>query len=391
METNEIDSLYEEPENGASQNDNPPPEGAEFQDPNNNGQAGSDGEDPNNDSKNTPGVSSNGDNNSGQDGSDNGQNNDGENKDGSDNGELKESVFNQFLKNFGIMDGKITFDDNTQVPFEELEPEKQLKILNGLVASQKSAIEEQYGLSEEEVQVLNKMRTENKTFDQIIDEISEQKLQKRLESQKAFSEENFAEMADDDLFKRYLKENNKELTDEEINADLETAKKLKNFKQTVEAIRNQYVAKQEEEKNKIIDEKNREREKKIEDNARSMTQIASQIDEIAGWPIDDDMKNEVLEDLVEIDENDLSNFTRTLAQDPRKMFETAWLAKYAPVLFERMDTYYKKEVEDAFEKGKNYALSNYKKINAVKPDNKQQNNGNKNEQKKFSELDSLYD
>jgi hypothetical protein len=255
------------------------------------------------------------------------------------------SVINSFLERYGVENGTISYQDGTTAVFSELPEEEQLELLETLAQSTSPSVESEYGLIQEEIDVLNAMRNNNLTFDQIVDQVVESRLQERELNSRFGSATDFSKVSTDDIYRTFLQEQNPEYTPEEIEEDLTLAKENKTFETTANILRGKYQEQQDKERASWLTSQRFNEQAELEnDKAEIVTSVAG-ITEIAGWPIDDDMKNEVLEDLV--DTKNQSKFMREVLSDPVKMFEAAWYIKNGPALFARLDTHYKEEVRKA--------------------------------------------
>jgi hypothetical protein len=276
------------------------------------------------------------------------------------------SVVEKFLEKFGVQGGVIEFEDGNSDHISSFDEETQLGILEEIVQSQQQTMEDKYGLSEVEVDLVNKLRSEDGPTleDAISSMVSAQVAEREAEV--------------DDIFTKYLKDNaeeGEELTDEDIAAELELVKKSKSYKKNVEAIRKNYISDRESKRKEWQDERKQEFKAAQDNEIQKVVDGVREVADVAGWKVDDKTKNEIIADLVELDENGTSAFTREIISDPKKMFEAQWYMKFGADYFAKMDTYYKGEIEKAKEIGKKEALAKKKaapKVSATKKGGKDQ-------------------
>jgi hypothetical protein len=257
------------------------------------------------------------------------------------------SVINSFLERYGVENGTISYQDGTTAVFSELPVEEQLEVLETLAQSTSPSVESEYGLVQEEIDVLNAMRNNNLTFDEIVDQVVASRLQEKELNSRFGAATDFSKVATDDIYRTFLQEQNPEYTPEEIEEDLALAKENKTFDVTVNILRGKYQEQQDKERATWLTNQKFNEQAELENDKKEIVTAVSGLTEIAGWPIDDDMKNEVLEDLVETDAKNQSKFMREVLSDPIKMFEAAWYIKNGPALFARLDAHYKEEVRKA--------------------------------------------
>lgn len=291
---------------------------------------------------------------------------DKENADTEDGDDDRTSV-SRFLDGYGIKGGQISFEDGTEANIDEMTAEQQLEVLQTIVNTTRPTVEQEFALDDDEISALNYMRQQKVSFPDLVSKMADKKILEMQASEQFTGDINFEEMPVDVLFERYLREQSPDASEDEIAEDLEAAKGLRNYEKTVDAIRKNYVVDRDTAKNEWYQKREQLKQAEFQSDATAIVESARTMEELAGWPIDEDMKNTVLQDLVEVDENMDSKFMRDVVGNPAKLFEAAWYMKYAPTLFERMDTYFKKEVDEAYKKGKKDG-SNHKVGGLRKPD-----------------------
>lgn len=253
-------------------------------------------------------------------------------------------AIDRLLASFNLVDKKIKFDDGTETPYDELTETEKFDVLNHLIQTQKTPLEKQYDLDENEIQAVNMLRQAGKSFEQVVNEMAEVKL-KNMQATEQFSID-FKAMDPDQVYMTFLKEKNPGLSDADLAEDLELAKKSKSFDKVVESLRNTFDQDQENKKAQWYNKQKAVEMQAIDEDKYLIVEGVREIEEICGWKIDETQKNEVLADLVDTDENGDSQFIKTVLTDPKEMFRAAWLLKNAESLFNRMDDYYKKKMAE---------------------------------------------
>ena len=147
----------------------------------------------------------------------------GESSNDSESTEPELDVWHQYLRDLGVSDSKAIQFENEDgeietVDFDTLDRETQLTMLKELTDP---------GLSEHEIQVVNYLRQNNASFDDVINYFAEQRLQQYLTEnpdqvhQKVYS---IDEYTNDELYLADLKNKYPDFTDEELLAELDAAK-----------------------------------------------------------------------------------------------------------------------------------------------------------------------
>ena len=153
-----------------------------------------------------------------------------------------ENVIDMFLKDRGIVDPtKIQFENENgeieNIDFSSLDKDEQLNILKELTNP---------GLSDHEIEVVNYLRKNKVSFNEVIDYFAEQRLQEYLnENPDAVHPKHYSidEYTDEDLYLADLKSKYPSFTDDELVSKLNIAKSDENlFSKEVEILRENYKA-----------------------------------------------------------------------------------------------------------------------------------------------------
>lgn len=199
--------------------------------------------------------------------------------------EVELDIIHQYLKDMGIEDSKAIQFQNDEgeiesVDFDTLDRETQLTMLKELADP---------GLSDHEIEVVNYLRRNNASFDDVIDYFAEQRLQQYLNEnpdqvhQKQYS---IDEYSDDELYLADLKTKYPTLSDEELLSELDSAKLNEDlFKKKSEMIRQQYKEQEEQ----TIQEQAQAEQQRYEDLQNNIVNAVMNFSEIS---IDSDPTSE---------------------------------------------------------------------------------------------------
>lgn len=235
--------------------------------------------------------------------------------DNGDNSTVADSdVLTTFLSQYGIENGKITYEndngDTEEVNFNELDSAEQLNILKELVNP---------NLSDHEIETINFLRQNRITLQEAVEYYSQKAIQDYINAngpvQKDYS---IDEYSDEELYFADLKMKYPDMSDEEIQSDVDSAKENEElFKKKAEAIRKQYKAKEDErvqaiqqqQKDQYVAFDNSIKQSIINFNEISLDYKDSKADALV---IDNNMKNDIYNYLMRVDENGKSQFAKDL-------------------------------------------------------------------------------
>ena len=255
-----------------------------------------------------------------------------------------------FLSQYDIEGGVITYDDGTTAHISELSAEEQATILSSVASDARPSVEDQYDLDQKEIDLLNELRTSNKSVEEYVNDLA----QDRFSSFRADSESrevNYKDMADDAVYIKFLREKDSDITEAQVEEGLAIAKDNPTFKTLVGGLRDNFIFAQD----KAIEANNAVQTTKatteLETDRQSIVDAASTINEVGGFEIPREVKNDVLHDLLEVNEHGDSLFLENTFSDPKTMFKTAWFSKYGEAYLSDIEKYYKQEVTKAFKRG----------------------------------------
>lgn len=262
-----------------------------------------------------------------------------------------------YLAQFDIEGGMIGFNDGSQEHFDNLDPEKQQEILQQLHSTKTTETDQNYGLDENEVGLINYMRSNQLTVEQMV----EQMVVDRMSAEQNFQQlnnENFTEMSDDVVYMRMLKEINPEATDEQLESELTTAKNLTGFAQQANYFRNQLVNNQTQAAHQQQVQEQQQAELALNQERANIVNAVTPINEIAGVELNDSIKNSVLDKVLEVNTSGDSLFMEEAFsdKDPGNVFKAAFWYYNGEDIVKQRDDYWKREKAAAYKRGRESVL-----------------------------------
>jgi len=262
----------------------------------------------------------------------------------------KLSGIETYLSQFDIEGGMITFDDGVSKHFNDLDEDQQAEVLSHLHNSSTVALEEKYGLDENEIGLINYLRENNKTIDDVVNELATQRVNSILALQSIESVD-YDKMDDDAVYMAFLKQSNPEATVEQLEQDLATAKQMSAYSKSVVNIRDSFKRTQQTDVTAAQQARKKELEDELNAQRKTVVDAVSNLKDIDGFQIDDSMKNTVLDVILSVDEDGDSKFMTDVFSDPDKLFKAAWWYINGPDVVRQREEYWKKEKSEAFKRG----------------------------------------
>ena len=245
--------------------------------------------------------------------------------DNGDNDTIADSdVLTTFLSQYGIENGKITYEndngDTEEVNFNELDSAEQLNILKELTTPD---------LADHEIETINFLRKNNVTLQDVVEYYSQVAVQNYIKTNGPVQRDySIDEYSDDELYFADLKAKYPEMTDEEIQADVDSAKENEElFKKKADAIRKQYKANEDERANYYRtqqEEQIRAYDNAIKNAIMNFNEVSLDYkdDKSDSLIIDDNMKNDIYRYIMEVNNDGVSQFAQDL-QNPNVLVKIA--------------------------------------------------------------------
>ena len=241
--------------------------------------------------------------------------------------EVEDDAMTSFLKSKGIADpSKIQFENENgeieDVDFNSLSREEQLTMIQELTDP---------GLSDHEVQVVNYLRQNKVTFDQVIDYFANQRLEEYLnEHPEDRHQKNYSidEYNDDELYLADLKSKYPSFSDEELLSKLNIAKSDEDlFKKEVDILRESYKAQEDQ----MLKDAELAEQQQYEDLQNNLLNAVSAFNEVSldtkdsesdSLVIEDSDKRQILSYLLDQDKDGKSQFVKDI-ENPNTLIELA--------------------------------------------------------------------
>ena len=262
-------------------------------------------------------------------------------------------VWHQYLKDLGVSDSKAIQFENEEgeietVDFDTLDKETQLTMLKELADP---------GLSDHETQVVNYLRRNNASFDDVVNYFAEQRLQEYLTEnpdqvrQKVYS---IDEYTNDELYLADLKNKYPDFTDEELLAELDVAKLNEElFNKKSDTIRQQYKELEDIQKQ----EAEAAEQQRYEDLQQNIVNAVLNFREISidpdpesedwrGLEIEDGDRQNILSYLLDQDQEGKSRLVRDI-EDPNELIKLSWYKLYGDETFKHITGYWKGLLKEA--------------------------------------------
>lgn len=264
-----------------------------------------------------------------------------------------DSYINDFLSEYGIKDGIINYenDDGTtkEVNFRDLDKDEKLNILGSLTSPSNS-------LTDNEIDTINYLRSNNATMKDIVDYYSNQAVQQyanqRDSAQQAQIHYDVDDYSDDELYVADLKTKYPNMTDEELLQELATAKENEDlYEKKTSSLRDSYKALEQQQyddaaayekqqyqdfSNSIIDEINSFDEIKLDHKSRNSDALQ----------IEPREKENIYRYLLQRDGNGATQFFKDL-NDPNHLVELAWFSLYGRDAISDISSYWKSALKSS--------------------------------------------
>jgi hypothetical protein len=201
-------------------------------------------------------------------------------------------------------------------------------------------------LSDDEINTVNFLRQNRMNLQDFVDYQSQQAIKEYLE-QNFTPQYTVDQVSDDDLFRFELQDQMPDLTDEEIEDQLNRAKENESFFQKkVAALRNEYKELEDNQIRANEEQVAAEKEEQFNQLAQSLVSVARDTEEMNGMLLDDQDKEDVLSFLLDRDANGQSEFYK-LFSDPKALFKMAWTMLKGDQAHETYTQYFTNEIAKA--------------------------------------------
>jgi len=269
-------------------------------------------------------------------------------------GDDSRSGMERFLADYGVEGGMVAFEDGEKIHISELSPAEQHVVFNSLSSKSRPTVEQEMELNDDEIKFINMVRESDGGVADVVADMANKQLDKiRLfeDSQQV----DYDNMSSEAVYLSYLKANDSKITQEELESELEKVKDTKTFDTLVKGLRENAKRTQEDDRAKHTSEVDKKFNEGVEDDRRTIVADVAGIAEVAGFEVNDDHKNALLGDILELNDSGDSLLLEKIFSDPQSIFEAAWFQKYGKSAIDNMEKYWKQEVSKAFTRGRDEA------------------------------------
>lgn len=269
-------------------------------------------------------------------------NNDGTLGEGGNEGEG--NLLNEILKSKGITDGKIKMlnDEGVEeeVDFYSLNRDEQLQLLNSEVENEEVTNDDNFGLDDSEIDLVNFIRERNLTVDEFLEAYKQEIIAELNQANPVYEIDSYT---DQELFVLDL-QNRFEMTEEELGAELE--KELQNeelFKRKVDKLRAEYKELEDNYKEAEKQQFEAKQQEEFNNFSNNIQKVAQTKNEFHGIQLENKEVNQILHTLLDLDDQGSSKVYKVL-QNPEVLYEVAWYLNYGKQAFEMMTNAYEAEI-----------------------------------------------
>jgi hypothetical protein len=258
-----------------------------------------------------------------------------------------------FLTNYGVKGGMIDFEEGEATHFNDLDSETQNTVLRSLTEKSIPTIEDAYNLNGSEIDLINDFRNsgEENAGEYFNNAISSRVTD--FKNNEKYGLVKYDEYDNDDIFLYNLKRDNTDMTDDELADELIKARESNAYGTTVSAMRENLKNEQKVYLDDVLEVEGKEFENELENQRQNIVDDIVDINDIGGAPISNEMKEFLLGDIMELNENEDPILMEKIFSDPKTMFEVNWYMNYGKDYIENLNTYWKGEVSKAHKSGKN--------------------------------------
>lgn len=222
-----------------------------------------------------------------------------------------------------------------EISFEDLTDEEKMELFESASAS---------SISDNELNDLNFLRANRMSLADMIQWQREEAVKEYL-AQSNNVQYTVDGLSDDELYVYDMHDRYPDITDEELEQELDFAKQNPElFKKKMTALRNEYKQLEDENIEQQKLQASEAKEQEFNMLAQSLVNVANSTNELHDLILEDEDKEAVLSFLLDRDANGQSQFYK-LFEDPQKLFELAWYAKFGKQAFADVNDYYKKVIE----------------------------------------------
>lgn len=278
-----------------------------------------------------------------------------------------DDIITTLLKDKGINPSAVKFRNESgeieEKAFDELTRDEQIQILNY------NDLQDNYGLDEDEVNLINELRENNLSADEYRQFIAQQTVQEFIANNDAQTQTYEVDsIPDDELYIIDLKAKIPELTDEDAASELDLAKQNESlYQKKIQSIRNEYKQKEDLVLKQQEEEQRAEAERAAQEFEDAIVAAIQESDTIdlgeSSLTLSEDDMNEIASFILDSDATGVRHIAKAL-NDPKTLVGMVWYALKGQEAFSQISDYYKQKITEAakynYNKGYEDAKNGYK-------------------------------
>lgn len=263
--------------------------------------------------------------------------------------DVDEGLVNTILRDKGINPDSIKFKTETgeieERSFSELTREEQLQILNF------DDSQDNYGLADEEIDLINELRDNNLSIEAYKEYIGKQAIQEFLANNDSeVPTYNVDSISDDELYVIDLKAKIPELTDEDASAELDLAKQNETlYQKKVQGIRNEYKKREDLLATQEQEEQEEQAKLAAEEFETTIVGAIQDNDTIdlgeSSLTLSEDDMNEIASFILDSDVTGVRHIAKAL-NDPKTLVGMVWYALKGQEAFGQISDYYRQKITE---------------------------------------------
>lgn len=259
-----------------------------------------------------------------------------------------EDLITSLLKSKGINPNSVKieneFGDVEEKDFSDLSVEEQLQILNF------SDVDDNYGLEDDEVELINQLRSKGISVTEYNNYIAQQAIQEYLNDSEANQLYEVDSITDDELYLVDLKARFPDISEEEALSELELAKANESlYEKKIKGIREEYKKQEDSLIKQREEEAAREYQKQAQEFESTIIQAITDNESIdmgdSTLALSVDDKNEIASFILDTDPTGVRYITKAL-NDPNTLVKMVWYALKGEEAFNQINNYYKKQISE---------------------------------------------
>ena len=276
-----------------------------------------------------------------------------EEESGEDTSPSEDVILDEFLKSKGINPRSIKFETEDGIEekdFNDLDKEEQLQILSS------NEFDDDYGLTDSEIQLINTMRKNNWSMTDYNNYVANEAI-KNYTNQNQQVQYSVDDFSDDELYLIDLKSRIPDISEEEAMIELDNAKSNESlYNRRVQSLRKEYKEREDTIKEQAEDDAKRVAEQQMQEFSNSILNTIEQNSTIdlgdSSLEMSDDDKNILANFLLGKDQAGVRYIARAL-NDPNALVQMAWYLTSGKKAFSTIQDYYKKQISEVAKRNYN--------------------------------------